>query len=129
MADEILVVDENPGIQQSLKRLLSHHGYSVVTTNTVQEAAHLISQFLPSLVILDIKMPHWDGIKFIHTMKKSKKPLPIIVMTAYPTFFTQEEALKIGSSAYLVKPFEAEEILECIQQFGTSNKNDSWKEG
>ena len=116
MSGEILIVDENPGVQRSLIRFLSQNGYSVVTTDNVQSAVHLINQSPPSLIILDVKMPRGDGIKLIHLLKENGYPLPIIVMTAYPTLFTQEEALKSGASAYVTKPFDSAEILRYIHQ-------------
>ena len=122
MADEILIVDENPGVQRTLKRFLTQNGYSVVTTNSVQSAMSLIGQSTPSLVILDIKMPRIDGIELIHLLRENAYPFPIIVMTAYPTFFTREEALKNGVSAYVTKPFDPEEILEYICQLQICGK-------
>ena len=116
MTGEILLVDENPGVQRALKRFLSQNGYSVMNTNSVQSAGHLISQSPPSLIILDIKMPRLDGIEFIRLLRKSHPSLPIIVMTAYPTFFTLEEALKNGVRAYVTKPFDPAEILQYVRQ-------------
>jgi len=122
MNNEILVVDENPGIQRALKRYLSQNGYSVVTTNSVQNAISLIGQSTPSLVILDIKMPRSDGIEFIRQLRESDPALSIIAITAYPTFFTREEALKNGVSAYVTKPFDPADILEYICQLQTFGK-------
>ena len=116
MNGEILIVDENPGVQRALKRVLSQNGYSVVTTDNVQSAVCLINQSPPSLIILDVKMPRGDGIKLIHLLKENGYPLSIIVMTAYPTLFTREEALKNGASAYVTKPFDSAEILRYIHQ-------------
>ena len=121
MAGEILIIDENPGIQQALKRFLSQNGYSVVAAYNVENAIHLMNKLLPWLVMLDIKMPHGDGIGFINLMKKSNCSIPIIVMTAYPTFFTQEQALNIGVSAYVTKPFDSSEVLKHIKQLFCKN--------
>jgi len=123
MNDEILIVDENPGVQRALKRFLSQNGYSVVTTDNVQSAVHLINQSPPSLIILDVKMPRGDGIKLIHLLKENGYPLSIIVMTAYPTLFTQEEALKSGANAYVTKPFDSAEILRYIHKQYDSKKH------
>lgn len=114
MTEKILIVDENPGIRRALKRFLSQNGYSVVTADSVQSASFLINQSTPSLVILDIKMPRFDGIEFIRLLRKDAPSLPIVVMTAYPTFLTQEEALDNGASAYITKPFDPAEILHFI---------------
>jgi len=116
MNGDILIVEENPGVQRALKRFLSQHGYSVVTTDSVRSAVHLINQSPPSLIILDVKMPRGDGIKFLQLLKENGYPLSIIVMTAYPTLFTREEALKNGASAYVTKPFDSVEILRYIYQ-------------
>jgi len=124
MNGKILIVDENPGVQHALKRFLSQHGYSVVTTDNIQNAVHLINQSSPSLIILDVKMPRGDGIKLIHLLNENGCPIPIIVMTAYPTFFTQEEALKNGVSAYVTKPFDSLEILRYIHQLHALRKEE-----
>jgi two-component system, response regulator, stage 0 sporulation protein F len=116
MADIILVVDENPGIQRSLKRFLTQSGYLVITADSAQNAIQIVDQTLPSLVILDVKMPINDGIELISAIKKSDHSLPIIIMTAYPTSFTRKRLLKYGIDAYVTKPFDPEEILRYIHQ-------------
>jgi DNA-binding response OmpR family regulator len=116
MTDVILIVDENPGIQRSLKRFLIQSGYLVITADNAQNAIQIINQTLPSLVILDVKMPINNGIELIDTIKKSDHSLPIIIMTAYPTSFTRKRALKYGIDAYVAKPFDPEEILRYIHQ-------------
>ena len=116
MGEEILVVDENNGVQQALKRFLTQNGYSVAVAGNVPMAMSLVRQLRPSLVILDIKMPRFDGIEFIHLLEEEAPALPIVTMTAYPTFFTREEALKSGSNAYVTKPFDPQEILKHVRQ-------------
>ena len=122
MNGKILIVDENPGVQHALKRFLSQHGYSVVITDNIQNAVHLINQSPPSLIILDVKMPRGDGMKLIHILNEHNYLIPIIVMTAYPTFFTREEALKNGVGAYVTKPFDPIEILQYIHQLYAPGK-------
>ena len=106
MAGEILIVDENPGVQRILKRFLLQHGYPVTATDSVHSAISLIDQSPPSLIILDVKMPRTQDIEFIHLLRREASSLPIIVMTAYPTFLTREKALENGISAYVTKPFD-----------------------
>jgi DNA-binding response OmpR family regulator len=122
MTEKILIVDENPGIRRALKRFLSQNGYSVISADSVQSASLLINQSTPSLVILDIKMPRFDGIEFIRQLREGDPALPVIAMTAYPTFFTREEALKNGVSAYVTKPFDPADILEYICQLQICGK-------
>lgn len=116
VAEKILVVDENPGVKRTLERFLAQNGYSVIATDNIKSASDLISIMTPLLLMLDIKMPRLDGIEFIHVLRKSNSYIPIMVMTAYPTFFTREEALKCGVDAYVTKPFDPAEILQCIRQ-------------
>ena len=116
MDDVILIVDENPGIQRSLKRFLTQSGYVVITADSAQTAIQIINQTLPSLVILDIKMPINDGMELINAINESDHSLPIIIMTAYPTSFTRKKALEYGINAYVTKPFDPEEILRYIHQ-------------
>jgi DNA-binding NtrC family response regulator len=111
MNGKILIIDENPGVRRALKRLLSQNGYLAVTTDNIQSAVHFINQSPPSLMILDVKMPRGEGIKLMHFLKENGYLIPIIIMTAYPTLFTREEALKNGAIAYVTKPFNSAEIL------------------
>jgi DNA-binding response OmpR family regulator len=123
MTDVILIVDENPGIQRSLKRFLIQSGYLVITADNAQNAIQIINQTLPSLVILDVKMPINNGIELIDTIKKSDHSLPIIIMTAYPTSFTRKRALKYGIDAYVAKPFDPEEICGTFISFSLLERN------
>ena len=117
MPERILVVDDEPNMLRLLKTILMDRtGYEVTTTNNPLEVAKLLSEAPYDLVITDLKMPLVDGIDLIDIIKKINQSLPIIIITAYGTMETAEEAIQKGASDFITKPFRKETILITIRR-------------
>ena len=93
-----------------LKRALSYENYQVVTATRGLQGIELAKKNDFSLVILDLKMPDMDGIEVLTEIKKINPSLPVIMITAHGTIDTAIEAMKIGATDYITKPFKLEEI-------------------
>jgi two-component system NtrC family response regulator len=100
----------------ALKRAFNHKGYQVVTTTSGLQGIDLTKETEPSLVILDLKMPDIDGIEVLKGIKKINPQIPVIMITAHGTIETAIEAMKIGATDYIIKPFELEEIRALVKQ-------------
>jgi DNA-binding NtrC family response regulator len=117
MAERILVVDDEPNMLRLLKTILMDKtGYEVVTTNNPLEVSKLLQEDRFDLVITDLKMPLVDGIDLIDIIKKIDAALPIIIITAYGTIETAEEAIQKGAYDFITKPFRKETILITIKR-------------
>lgn len=117
MPERILAVDDEPNMLRLLKTILtSKTNYEVVTTNNPLEAAKLLQEERFDLLITDLKMPLMDGMDLIETVKKIDAALPIIMVTAYGTIETAEEAIQKGAYDYITKPFRQEAILITLKR-------------
>jgi len=117
MPERIMVVDDEPNMLRLLKTILSDQtGYDVVTTNNPLEVSKLLQEDRFDLVISDLKMPLVDGIDLIGIIKKIDPGIPIIIITAYGTIETAEEAVQKGAYDFITKPFRKEAILLTIRR-------------
>ena len=110
MTHKILVIDDEEKMCWALERALSQEGYQVVTATRGLQGIELAKKTEPSLVILDLKMPDIGGIEVLKEMKKIYPSLPVIMITAHGSIDTAIEAMKIGATDYITKPFKLEEI-------------------
>jgi len=117
MPERILVVDDEPNMLRLLKTILMDKtGYEVTTTNNPLEVSKLLQEGQYGLVITDLKMPLVDGIDLIGIVKNIDASMPIIVITAYGTIETAEEAIQKGAYDFITKPFRKETILITIKR-------------
>jgi len=117
MADQILVVDDEPNMLRLLKTILMDKtGYEVTTTNNPLEVSKLLQEKPYDLVVSDLKMPLVDGMDLIDIIKKIDSQLPIVIITAYGTLETAEEAVQKGAYDFITKPFRKETILITIKR-------------
>jgi DNA-binding NtrC family response regulator len=117
MAERILVVDDEPNMLRLLKTILMDKtGYEVDTTNNPLEVEKLLKEQSYDLVVSDLKMPLVDGIDLIDIIKKIDAQIPIVIITAYGTMETAEEAIQKGAYDFITKPFRKESILITIKR-------------
>jgi DNA-binding NtrC family response regulator len=117
MPERILVVDDEPNMLRLLKTILMDKtGYEVTTTNNPLEVSKLLQESHYDLVVTDLKMPLVDGIDLIGIVRNIDANMPIIVITAYGTIETAEEAIQKGAYDFITKPFRKETILITIKR-------------
>lgn len=108
----ILVVDDDRAIREYLTAFLSSRGYAVEVLESGDAAiARLASGHAPSMILLDILLPGKDGIEVLSSVKSLYPSIPIIILSGIGQIKTVVEAMRIGATDYLTKPFE-EEALE-----------------
>ncbi|MDR3586786.1 MAG: sigma-54 dependent transcriptional regulator [Desulfosporosinus sp.] len=116
MIPRILVIDDEERMCWALESALSQEGYQVTTATRGLQGIDLAKETDPSMVILDLKMPDIDGIEVLKELKKFNPNIPVIMITAHGTIDTAIEAMKIGATDYITKPFKLEEIKVQIKQ-------------
>ena len=117
MPERILVVDDEPNMLRLLKTILMDKtGYVVCTTNNPLEVGKLLEEDTFDLVVTDLKMPLVDGLDLLDIVRKVDAKLPIIIITAYGTTETAEEAVQKGAYDFITKPFRKETILITIKR-------------
>jgi putative two-component system response regulator len=109
----ILVVDDDPGVQNMIRRILGRSGYRVKTARGGKEAFAMMSESLPDLIILDLSMPGIDGFEVATHLKSNPatQEIPIILITGLDNSENHVKALDIGINDFLSKTAEPEEIL------------------
>lgn len=107
----ILVVDDDPGVRDSLRRSLAFNGYEVDLAEDGQKALTAIAERRPDAVILDVMMPGLDGLETCRRLRTAGEDLPVLMLTAREAISDRVSGLDAGADDYLVKPFALEELL------------------
>ena len=116
MKYRILVIDDEAGIRDSMRRTLEYQGYQFVGAATGQEGLALIEHDPPDLVFLDIKMPGMDGLEVLERIKASNPAVPVVMVSGHGTAQNAFEARDKGASGFIEKPFSEPVLLERIQK-------------
>ena len=122
----ILVVDDDDGIRNLVKKYLNENNYLVTTAFSAEDALEKINLIKFDLIILDIMMPGKSGLDFIKENQK-KLETPIILLTAKGEPSERIEGLEIGADDYLPKPFEPKELLLRIKNIIEKTKRNDQK--
>lgn len=109
----ILVVDDHPKVLRFIEIDLSLRGYEVITAAGGEEALELMESAIPDIVLLDIIMPGLNGFEVLRRIR-SVTQLPVITYSA--SVDNYHEAMQLGASAFLTKPFEPEEMARRIKE-------------
>jgi two-component system phosphate regulon response regulator PhoB len=117
MGATILVVEDEPQIQELLAINLQHAGHQVVRASSAEEAEAAIRKELPDLVILDWMLPGASGISLAKRLRSAERTqnLPIIMLTARAMEHDKVSGLEAGADDYLTKPFSPKELAARIQ--------------
>jgi len=109
---KILVVDDEPKIQEIIKRGLARLGeFSIETASDGLEAIEKIDKDVFDLILTDLKMPGMDGIELLKTVKGTRPEIMVIMMTAHGSIETAVEAMKLGADDYVTKPIALDDLL------------------
>ena len=115
MVKNILVVDDDEGIQKMFKFLLESYDYRVVQVASGKEALKKYVESKPDMVIMDILMPGMDGVKTTKKLLRQDKNAKIVVVTAVGKPGLEKGCIKAGAKAFLKKPFKIDQLLKTIQ--------------
>ncbi len=123
---KILVVDDDQNICELLRLYIEKEGFEVVIANDGRKALEMFEQENPDLIMLDIMLPELDGWQVCREIRK-KSQCPIIMLTAKGEVFDKVLGLELGADDYVVKPFEAKEVIARIKavlrRFGKNDEN------
>jgi two-component system, OmpR family, KDP operon response regulator KdpE len=106
----ILIADDDPQLVRALRITLAAHGYEIVAAPDGAAAVTLAAQHPPDIVILDLGMPHLNGVQVIEALR-GWTSAPIIVVSGRTGSADKVEALDAGADDYVTKPFQIDELL------------------
>ena len=111
----ISIVDDDESMREAIKALMRSLGYRVEAVASAQEFLSSRHVRRTSCLITDMQMPGMTGLELYQRLSASGKPIPTILITAYPDNGVRERALAAGVIGYLSKPFEENDLLACIR--------------
>ncbi|MGA2258160.1 MAG: response regulator, partial [Thermoguttaceae bacterium] len=118
MADErkLLVVDDEDVVCQACRRIFSRQGFQVETHTDARQGLVKATENDYAIILLDIKMPHMDGIQFLERLREKKPNVPVLIITGYPSIPNAAAAMRLGACDYVTKPFTSEEVTWGVQR-------------
>jgi len=115
MSKHILVIEDDPGIQLSVKDELESEGYAVSTADDGERGMELVRTEHPDLVILDVMLPLVDGYEVCRTLRAAGISTPIIMLTVKDKEVDRVLGLELGADDYVTKPFSLRELVARVK--------------
>lgn len=109
--EHILVVEDDRAVREAVERALTYEGYEVSTARDGAEALSAVLNDPPEAIVLDVMMPHVNGLEACRRIRASGDTTPILILTARHEVSDRVEGLDAGADDYMVKPFALEELL------------------
>jgi len=119
---QILVVDDDQAVRDSLARSLQYSGYEVVTATDGLEALAKLSAVRADAVIMDVMMPRLDGLEATRMLRSTGNDVPIMILTARDAVGDRVDGLDAGADDYMVKPFALDELLARLRALTRRSK-------
>lgn len=117
MATKVLVVDDEEDYRLIMKDVLGSAGFDLRMANDGDEGLKALAGYKPDVILLDWMMPQMDGEAFVQKLRTTEgmKDVPVIMLTVMQTSDDELEALHFGVDDFIVKPFQAEDLLARIR--------------
>ena len=132
MANEILIVDDNPDIRNILNELISDLGYKTRIAANYQQALSEIDKKLPDVAVLDVKLSNTEnheGLKLLSHLKNKNKDIPVIIISGHANIEMAVDSLKQGAFEFIQKPFDKNRLTNfinrAVENFNLKKENKS----
>ena len=122
---KILVIDDDPDLQVSVKKVLESKSYEVISALDGNEGLRKVVEERPDLIILDVIMPGKHGFEVCHELKTDPKyhffsEIPVLMLTVYPgdrekAHLSMREGMMMEAEDYIQKPFDPQELLSRVE--------------
>lgn len=112
----VLIVDDDPIVEASCRRIFAGEGYEVRAVPGAEEALRQLHEESFDLLLVDVIMPEYDGIYLIERIRETWPSVPVLVMSGYPTPETISNAGRWPKTCFIAKPFTPEELLRAAGQ-------------
>jgi len=112
----VLVVDDDASIRKTLSKILEKEGYLVETVENGQEAIKASNKRFFNVALIDIRLPDMEGTRLLERLKEHEPKMVKIIITGYASLQNAIEAVNKGADGYVLKPFDATELLAMIEK-------------
>ncbi len=119
MTKSVLVVEDSDETRAMLTRMLHGEGYAPIEARNGVEALEKVGNYSPDLIIMDLNMPHLDGLtttERIREYRSKDASVPIVAITAFDTYGMKEAAIQAGCNEYLLKPLDLDELGTLLRE-------------
>jgi two-component system nitrogen regulation response regulator GlnG len=113
---KLLVIDDEPGIHFSISRVFANQSIQVLSAESAEDGLRLAAAESPDVILLDIRLRNHSGLDVFHDLKRVDPRSLIVFITGYGTTDTAIEAMKLGAYDYLVKPLDADQLQQVVNQ-------------
>lgn len=113
----VMVVDDSPTVRKVMQRLLTREGYAVLSATDGYDAVRQLHECTPDIFLVDIEMPRMDGFSLVRHLRDNPvtRDRPIVMITSRTGAKHREQAMALGVSYYLGKPYQDEQLLELVR--------------
>jgi two-component system, response regulator, stage 0 sporulation protein F len=118
---KVLIVDDQYGIRVLLQEVLDKEGYTIFQAPNGQTALEIVRKEKPDLVLLDMKIPGMDGLEILRHIRSIEPDTKVIMMTAYGELDLIKEASTLGALTHFTKPFDIDELRDCVNHYLKAN--------
>ena len=109
---DVLLVDDEPSIRETLAEFLIQEGHNVTSCGSGERAVDLVTKQAYDVVVCDMNLPGIDGIDVLERLRANHPAVPVLLITAYATVESAVEAFQKGAVDYLIKPFQLTDLAD-----------------
>jgi DNA-binding NtrC family response regulator len=111
----VLIIEDEKEILDIIARILTSEGYNTIEAENGTSAVHIAKSIKPDAVILDLKLPDYNGIRLLGELKAMDRALQVIILTAHGSQDAVRSAMELGAFNFLTKPFEFSELCDAMR--------------
>ena len=120
----VMVVEDDPEMNELQRELLASHGLDAVPAYTGAEALEVAASSHASAVLLDVMLPEMDGFETCAHLREASRRLPIVMITALDNDDCRRRGFEAGADAYFVKPFNPDEVVATLRMLIDQNEDE-----
>jgi FixJ family two-component response regulator len=114
-APRIAIVDDELSVRTALGRLLTAASFDVMTYGSAREFIDSLRFEAPDSLVADVHMPDFSGLDLLHYLRRAKRSIPVIIVTAFDELDLRAQCLASGAVAYFTKPLDGAELVGAVR--------------